>query len=82
MQGEILTLVPDQRLVCRYFDKMMEVEVDMKVMPAGTGSRVTHLITITPKTFMAKMFSPLIRLGLPKQTITAMDALKRILEDT
>ncbi len=58
MQGEILTLVPDQRLVCRYFDKMMEVEVDMKVMPAGTGSRVTHLITITPKTFMAKMFSP------------------------
>lgn len=80
MEGEILTRTPNSRLVCRYLDAMMEVLVDLQVSPASGGSRLTHVITITPRTFAGKLMSPLISLGLPKQTREAMESLKRILD--
>ena len=48
--------------------------------PEQPGARLTHVITITPKTFMAKLISPLIRLSLPKQTREAMAAIQKILK--
>jgi hypothetical protein len=47
---------------------------------AGGGARLTHVIDITPKTLMAKLFSPMIRRQLPKQTINAMEQLRALLE--
>ena len=80
MDGEIVTRKPNEELVCRYFDTMMDVVVDLKVSPMNGGSRLTHVITITPLTFMGKVMSPCIRLALPKQTRQAMESLKAILE--
>ena len=80
MDGEILARTPNQNLIVRYFDTMMEVLVDFRVMPISSGSRLTHVITISPQTFMAKLMSPFIRLALPKQTRQAMDKLKGILD--
>ncbi|MFO0950689.1 MAG: SRPBCC family protein [Isosphaeraceae bacterium] len=80
MEGEILDRVPAQRLHCRYFDRAFEVEVDLRVAPAPEGAVTTHIIQITPKTFVGKLFTPLIRLGLGKQTRDAAANLKKLLE--
>jgi carbon monoxide dehydrogenase subunit G len=81
MNGEIMTRVENSQLVCRYFDSMMEVLVDLRVIPASAGTTMTHIITITPKTFIGKLMSPLIRIGVPKQTRSAMENLRRMVEN-
>ncbi len=80
MQGEIVERVTDQKLVCRYFDNMMEVVVDFSILPAGQHTRLEHVITMTPQSFMMKMMSPLIRRAVPKQTSDAMNAIKQMIE--
>jgi hypothetical protein len=80
MDGEIVTRIPDERLTFRYGDKMMDVSVDFHVTSAAAGSRLTHTIDITPKTVLAKVFAPFIRRGLPRQTITAMERLRTLLD--
>jgi hypothetical protein len=80
MDGEILTRTPNRKLIVRYFDMMMEVLIDFDVCPTSSGSRLTHVITITPRSFMAKLMSPFIRLALPKQTRQAMEKLKGMLD--
>jgi hypothetical protein len=58
----------------------MEVSVDFHVTSAAAGARLTHTIDITPKNVLARIFAPFIRRGLPKQTITAMDRLRSLLD--
>ena len=82
MDGEIVTRVPDERLTFRYGDKMMDVSVDFHVTSAAAGARLTHTIDITPKTVLAKVFAPFIRRGLPRQTITAMERLRTLLDQS
>jgi hypothetical protein len=81
MDGQITARAAGERLAFRYWDKMMDVTVDFEVAALGArGTRLTHAIGITPKTFFAKLFSPLIRRALPKQTIDAMEKLRGLLE--
>lgn len=79
MDGEITARTPGDHLCFRYADRMMEVIVDFRVVPTGPGARLTHTIDITPLTFAAKLFAPLIRRQLPKQTVAAMDGLRALL---
>ncbi|MFO1064693.1 MAG: SRPBCC family protein [Pirellulales bacterium] len=80
MDGEIIARRQDEQIVCRYADDMFEVIVDLSVEPATEGCKLTHVITMTPKKFFAKILTPLIRIGIKKQTRDAMTALKQILE--
>jgi uncharacterized protein YndB with AHSA1/START domain len=80
MDGEITERIPNERLTMRYADKMMEVVVDFRIAKTDGGARLTHAIDITPRTFVAGLMSPLIRRQLPKQTVTAMECLKALLE--
>jgi uncharacterized protein YndB with AHSA1/START domain len=80
MTGEIVERLPDERLTFRYGDRMMDVAVDFHVTGAATGARLTHTIDITPKGLLAKIFAPFIRRGLPRQTMTAMDRLRSVLD--
>lgn len=80
MDGEIIERIPGERLYCKYVDKMFEVSVDLRVAAVAEGVLTTHLIEITPKSFMGRMLSPLIRLGLNKQTRDAATNLKKLLE--
>ena len=80
MEGEVTTRTPNERLTYHYVDKSMDVLVDFRMNPISNGTHLVHAITITPLTFMGKLFTPLIRLMVPKQTIKAMDKLKEILE--
>jgi uncharacterized protein YndB with AHSA1/START domain len=80
MEGEIVARVPDERLTFRYGDKTMDVAVDFHVTNAAAGARLTHTIDLTPKNLLARLFTPFIRRGLPKQTITAMERLRSLLD--
>jgi len=80
MAGEIIARTPGERLHCMYFDRSFDVSVDLRVAAASDGALTTHIIEITPKKFVAKLMSPLIRIGLGKQTREAATNLKKLLE--
>jgi hypothetical protein len=80
MAGEIVARTPGERLHCKYFDKMFEDSVDLRVAAVPDGALTTHVIEITPKTLVGKLMSPLIRLGLGKQTREAAANLRKLLE--
>ncbi len=80
MMGEILERIPGERLHCKYSDRMFDVSVDLCVAAAPGGAVTTHIIEIIPKTLLGKLMSPLIRLGLGKQTRDAAANLKKLLE--
>ena len=61
---------------------MFDVSVDLRIAAASDGALTEHFIEITPKCFSAKLMSPLIRLGLGKQTREAAANLKKLLEST
>jgi uncharacterized protein YndB with AHSA1/START domain len=82
MDGEILARTHGERLHCVYRDKMFEVSVDLRVAPAPEGTLTTHLIEISPKGFLGKLMSPMIRLGLGKQTREAAANLKNLIESS
>jgi hypothetical protein len=80
MEGEILVRTPGERLYCKYVDSMFDVSVDLRVSGAREGVLTTHIIEVTPRTFMGKLMWPLIRLGLGKQTREAATNLRKLLE--
>lgn len=80
MAGEIVSRTPGERLHCKYFDSMFDVSVDLRVAADSDEALTTHVIEITPKRFLAKLMSPLIRLGMGKQTREAAANLKKLLE--
>jgi hypothetical protein len=82
MAGEIVARTPGERLHCKYYDSAFEVSVDLRVAAAPEGALTTHVIEITAKKFMARLMTPLIRLGIGKQTRTAAANLKKLLEST
>jgi carbon monoxide dehydrogenase subunit G len=79
MDGEIAARAENERLTMKYGDKMMDVSVDFHMVPNGAGTKLTHTIDITPRSFMTKLISPMIRSQLPKQTVTAMESLRDLL---
>ena len=80
MDGEIRARTPNERLTVGYADKMMEVVVDFHVSKKDGGARLVHTIDIRPISLFAKLFAPLVRRQLPKQTITAMETLRGLVE--
>lgn len=79
MDGRIIVHEPGQQMTMAYDDKMMHVTVDFRMAPHASGTQLTHLVLITPKTFFARLFSPLIRRQLPRQTVSAMENLRAYL---
>ncbi len=57
-----------------------EVSVDLRVAASSGAALTTHIIEITPRRFLARLFSPLIRVGLENQTRQAAANLKKLLE--
>lgn len=80
MEGRIVERVAGERLHCVYTDAAFEVSVDLRIAPAAGGATTTHIIEITPKTLMGRLMSPLIGMGLGKQTREAAANLRKLLE--
>ena len=79
MDGHITDRAVNEKLAYRYDDKAMGLTLSFVLHPTGTGTLLKHVIEVTPKTTMSKLFLPAIRLLLPKQTKTAMKALRDLL---
>lgn len=79
MDGEITAREVNQRLAFRYGDNQFELTIDFRMDAQGTGTRLRHVIAITPLSFMTKLMKPMIQGALPKQTITAMEKVKEML---
>ncbi len=80
MKGRIAERVPGEKLHCIYDDAMFSVSVDMRVAPDPAGTKMTHIIEMTPKKLIAKLFTPLVKMGIRKQTTDAAVNLKKLLE--
>jgi hypothetical protein len=81
MPGSIVAREAGRRLCAKYGDKMFDVVVDLLVEHGDASSCVTrHIIEITPKTLFGRLLTPVIRLGLRKQTRDAAANLRKILE--
>jgi hypothetical protein len=80
MDGELVERIADEALSFRYWDAMFDVSVKFRMSKTPSGTRLTHTIEMTPKTFLCRLMQPLIRGQLPKQTIAAMEKLRGLVE--
>lgn len=81
MPGTIVAREPGRRLCARYTDRMFDVVVDLIAEPVDANACVTrHVIEITPKTLMGRLMTPIIRLGVRRQTRQAAANLRSLLE--
>jgi uncharacterized protein YndB with AHSA1/START domain len=67
MSGVVTEREPDRRLGMQYQDQQFAVAVSLRLEPSGTGTQLTHIVEITPKSFAARLMSPLIRGATQKQ---------------
>jgi len=81
MDGRITTHEAGRRFAMNFVDKMMDVTVDFETAPGAdpATTRLTHTVDIRP-TGVGKLFTPLIKRSLPKQTTGAMEKLKALAE--
>ncbi len=79
MDGQIIAREPDRHFAMKFTDKMMDVTVDFVAASDGVGTTLTHTIDIATKG-IGKLFTPLIKRDLPKQTMDAMTKLKAMAE--
>ncbi len=81
MEGTITVRRPEEQLAMLYTDRMMDVAVVFVPAdgPAPGTTRLTHSIDIRPHG-LGRLFTPFIKMGLPKQTKQAMEQLKTIAE--
>jgi uncharacterized protein YndB with AHSA1/START domain len=80
MDGRVTAYEKDRRLAMHYTDPTFDVDVDFWFEPEREGTTVRHATSITPKSLMAKLMTPIIRGATGKQIVQDTQALKRILE--
>ena len=80
MDGVVTAYEPGRRLAMRFSDDRFEVTVEIRVVTAPSGSALAHSVGITPKSFLGRLVSPLIRMGNRKQVASNLARAKEILE--
>lgn len=81
MEGEVTEREENVRFAMRFADKDVVALIGFHIAPAEGGCALTHSIELQPQTLVTRLFSPLIRRQLPKQTIRAMEALRSLVHD-
>ena len=84
MEGEIMIREPGRRLVCRYDDPKFKVTVDLSVDADASNDPqvcvVEQILTIEPKGWIGRLMSPLISMGLRRQSHSSSAALRQLIE--
>ena len=80
MEGTVTECEKDRTLMMHYSDRMFDVEVGFRFAPQGSGTRLEHAVSISPRAFMMKLMAPMIRGATKKQLDQDMATLKRLLE--
>lgn len=81
MEGEVTEREENARLAMHFADRQMAATIGFRVEPTATGCSLTHSIELQPLTLATRVFAPLIRRQVPKQTIRAMEALRSLVHD-
>lgn len=79
MDGEIVAREPDRHFAMTFADRTMRVTVDFVAVSDGVGTSLTHSVDVSTKG-LGRIFVPLIRRQLPKQTLDALGQLKALAE--
>ena len=80
MDGKVVEYVNDQKLAMRFEGRMFDVQVSFGFRATGSSTVMRHEMSIEPKSFMARLMSPLIRSQTRKQLVKDTEKLKQILE--
>jgi carbon monoxide dehydrogenase subunit G len=80
MEGAITARTSGTVLEMRFTDRMFVVVVAIRCTPEGGSTTVTHSIGIETKSFLMKLFSPLIRRGNRRQVEKNLSRLRAHLE--
>ena len=80
MDGVVTGYEPGRHLAMRFDDDRFEVEVGFLLSASNSGTLVGHTVTITPKSLLGRLMSPLIRIGNRKQVVSNLARAKEILE--
>ena len=80
MTGTIEAYDPGKKIVMAYTDKVLDVRVTFELATSGGSTVVTHVAEITPKSFIMKLMSPMIRGATRKQTAQIVGKLKTLAE--
>lgn len=80
MDGVVTAYEPGRHLAMRFTDHKFEVGVEFHVSALGSGALVGHTTTITPKSFIGRLMTPLIQLGNRKQVAGNLARAKELLE--
>lgn len=67
MEGVVTEREQDRKLGMTFHDRHFEVAVRFRFEPSGAGTQIQHVVEITPKSFVARLMSPLIRGATQKQ---------------
>ncbi len=79
MSGVVTGYERDKLLEMKFSDPMLDVLVGFRFVAAAAGSVIEHWIEITPKTFMMKVMTPLIRSATREQLAGELAAIQRLL---
>lgn len=80
MDGVVTAYEKDGRLEMKYADGTFEVEIQFRFASEPGGTALAHSIAITPKRFLARLMSPMIRRMNCKQVADNLSRLKQQLE--
>ena len=78
--GEIEAYEADKRIVMKYVERVLDVRVTFELAAEGGGTKLVHVAEITPKSFVLKLLSPVIRGATKKQTEQIVGKLKQLAE--
>ena len=68
MHGEIVERDPPRRLLLRFSDRSFQIEVEFRFDAIPGGTRIEHRMQVEPRAFLTRLFAPLLRKVMAKQT--------------
>ena len=80
MAGVVTDYERDKRLAMRMTDRTLRVGIFFRFASKGSGTEIDHTVEITPRTFLMRLMSPMIRGATQKQITRDTAKLKELLE--
>jgi uncharacterized protein YndB with AHSA1/START domain len=80
MDGTVTGYDRGRHLAMHFTDRQFAVDVVFHLAPEAAGTTVTHRITITPRSFVGRLMSPMIGAGNRRQVAANLARAKALLE--
>ena len=80
MHGLVVERDPPRRLLLGFSDRNFEIEIGFRFDAIPGGTRIEHTVELSPRSFLTRLITPLLRRVMRKQTAKQAQALARALE--